>query len=213
MEYTDVYNIPCLGEEDYPAVALHMKNLALQIEEQLAAQQAQLDEFLDLGSLIWTGPGGGFFVPTGHEYRVSMSAAPTGGANLPYTASVQAIPPIAGWYHIGTFARITSAGFAAVGKRTLTIRAGTVGYGPTFADIPEAGNIELNSANSTIITSDTEDFDDLWTSMTVYWDGSGYAPIVVGVFNGDVVPVSVAVTPAPKLWLYYMGPANDIRQV
>lgn len=218
MEYTDIYNIPCLGDEDYAAVALHMQNLALTIEAKLDEQQTAFEDFQATGSLIWTQTISQSIVPSvviglpDVEPRVTWPGTPSGVHGLDYIAFQEAIPPLRGWFYIGAFVRLGRVG-VATGARALSIRVGTVGYDFSYANAPLPGNIELAEFRSLIQTSDTEDFDDLWVSGTVYSDGSSYLQLAASVYNGDTVSLTTDLSCPAKLWLHYMGDSTDIRQV
>lgn len=216
MEFTDVHDIPCLGPDDYPAVALYMQELANIIEAELLAQQTALDTFLDTGSLIWTQTDAQTASPAtaaGFEDRIFFPATPSGGAGLSSQFNMQALPPLRGWYYVGGCTRVSRVGVVAGTIRALTLRVGTVGYDANFGNVPLPGNIELASFIDRIVTPDTQDFDNLWCGGTVFSDGLNYYPMSLSVFNGEAVSLDVDLATPSKLWLYYMGEANDIRQV
>lgn len=218
MEYTDIYNIPCLGEEDYAAVALHMQNLALTIEAKLDEQQTAFEDFQATGSLIWTQTLSNTIVVSAVpglpdvEPRLTWPAAPSGVHGLDYVADQEAIPPLRGWFYIGAFVRLGRVG-VATGPRALSVRVGTVGYDFFYGNAPLPGNTEVAQFRSLINTSDTEDFDDLWVSGSVYNDGTSYLQLAVSIYNGDTVSLTTELSCPAKLWLHYMGDSTDIRQV
>lgn len=219
MEYTDVYNLPCLGEDDYPAVALHMQNLAELIEAELIAQQAALDAFLEVGSVVWTNtavqviplsvtPG----LPDVFE-RLDFNTISAGSGLVQPVTNQPTLPPMRGWFYIGCSVNVQAVGATtANSRRILRVQASTLGV-DSFGS-PNPGSEILDVFDSQILTSSTAGGDYLLTGGTVYSDGLGtYRADALFFHDNTASALTTTLAPAIRLFIYFLGDSPDIRQV
>lgn len=211
MEFTDIHNIPCLGEDDYPAVALYMQSLATIIEEALDAQQTALEFFLDTGSIVW--------VATGAQ-SIAVGVTP-GLPNLEVQLTINTIeqgtglttffgtqlPALRGWYYVGANVHLVSSGVVtANSRRQLNLYASTLG-------INAADTIIKGSFHDWVIANASGTGDNLWAGGTVFSDGLEALSLDATVFHDNAVTLNTTLTPAARIYAVYLGDTPDIRQV
>lgn len=219
MEYTDIYNLPCLGNEDYPALALHMENLALLIEAELVRQQDALNDFLDIGSVVWTNTavqgimlGATVGLPDLYE-RLTFSNISAGSGLTQAFATQPSLPPLRGWYYVGCAVNVQPTGATtALSRRLLRVWVTTLGV-DAFGNL-NPGSELLGEFLSEVITSATSGGDYLLTGGTVFSDGLGtYRADAMFFHDNTASSLTTTLAPAIRLFIYYLGDSPDIRQV
>lgn len=206
MEYTDIYNLPCLGDEDYSAVALYMQDLAQAIEENLFEQQTALELFLDRGSIAWLSLAGQVIAANLRHNIVSITvlehvAGLTSG-------SVPTLPALRGWYYVSGNVQLAATGaITAQSKRQLDIWVTTLGYGA-------AGSETVAQFGRYVRTNGLVGGDGLWASGTVYHDGTTTLSVDMTILHGNVAStLTTTLNPPPRINIVYLGDTPDIRQV
>jgi len=218
MRYTDIHDIPCLGDEDYPAVALYMQELALRIEADLDAQQTALETFLDTGSAIWAAPAptnipNGVTLGLPDRFYVLNIVQNVGGAGLDQTPFDPTLPALRGWYYVGANVNLVATGaVTANSRRLLRLRITTLGLSFTGLDLAP-GSQSLATFDSQIVTANTALGDNLWAGGTYFSDGLGVYPVHATVFHDNTSSLDTTLLPAARIWIVYMGDSPDIREV
>lgn len=207
MQTTDVFGYPCIGEEDYAGVPVFMKSLAEQIEETLSGQQAALDSFLDTGSAIWAASAVQTF-PDGFTTTVNSIDTQIGGAGLPQLIpGVATLPPLRGWYYFG--GNITTVPLGALTPASIRVFSVVV---TTLGLIP--GTQQLGIASTRVIGKGTPPGDAMWCDNTVFHDGLSTAVVEATVYHDQAaVDIQSTLTPAPRIFIAYLGDSPDIKEV
>lgn len=206
MEATDVFDYPCIGEEDYAGVPIFMKSLAEQIEANLSAQQTALDSFLDTGSAIWQASAPEVY-PNGFTTTTASINTQVGGAGLPQLVpGVPSLPPLRGWYYIGGSITLTPVGALAVGSvRRFQVIASTLGLIP--------GTREIGYAETRSLGIVAPPGDAMWCAATVFHDGLSTAIVEGTVYHDQPADdLTSTLTPPPRIFIAFLGDAPDIKE-
>lgn len=214
-ELIGVHEIPCLSDTDYAAYALYMQCLAEQVEAQLVANLAQVEEVLHRPIRVWfqTGSiasgGAGQFPPSGIQFSLNYPAT--------FADSVFATLNLRGWWRIGLLLRaVSSAPAVGLGNNRLVSLAAFPPNTPTPLQNFNDGAWLLKLQDVTWETN-TGNGQSLYTQADVYNPGDPAAgPYDQGLPLVKALSVEAggaeSVTFTGTYWAIYLGdtPSIDI---
>lgn len=213
MEFTPVYNLPCLDGDDYAAYAIYMQCLAESLDNKFTQQQDSLNDFLNRPASVWTRT----TTQTGiinslaltdlqllfifeTESQVNWPGVPTSNPQ---------IPNVRGWWHVGLTVNVQASGAVnADTVRMLFLRGDAV--------VNEAGAVTTNYVNliDEVWESNSGNGENLTVQGTVFQPGfdeiflQGYL-----VHQNTSSTLTMTTTPQPRLWVTYLGDTPEIAQV
>lgn len=207
MEFTDIQKLPCLDGEDYAAFALYMQCLANQLDDTLTAQTDELNDFLTRPAAGWTQTAVQSGILDGSPLSTNTVEWQ---ANWPTVLPVASSPQLAnrrGWWYVGACANLIPSGVTTANAR-LEMRMRISGGG--FVAAP------LGIFSDVTYMSGAGDGENLVTAGTVFWGGtdspSSFAnPTVnIDIFHANASSLTTSLTPAPRVWVAFLGDTPEI---
>ena len=205
MQFTEPHQVPCLSDEDPAAVALYMKCLAEQIDQDLQDRVDAADAFLHRPASVWeisgTVSSPGFSTLSGGSLFFRY--------NWPLISTSRSIPNIRGFWHVGVNVHATASGaVTANSRRILRLRVNKVAFSTsrwaTFTDKEWESN---TGSGENLLAQGTFFFPGIVGDTTI--EG---AVLNVMYESGNANDLNIDAT-LSHLWAYYMGDTPQIAAV
>lgn len=206
------FGLSCLTDEDPAAIALYLQSMALAIDAQLTAQEAEFNEFLDhptalaTTNAIQTGVANGITTLVSGNYVLTYANYvpedwPPNFASLA-TGSLAFPNDVTGWYHIGAYIPMTASGaITALSQRQATLVVTSYVTSDLLFGIQSFSTKRFDSSTGG---------EHLMVGSTVFVEAGSRTFLSASVLHANAAS-TVNIPAGATIWLHYLGPSDILR--